>query len=87
MEIIRTNKGGEKVCYGDYAYTKRSTSWSTIPWECSKKIIYSCRGQIVTYSHVQNMLSFKCHNHTPDSAAIKCAKNNQIMKRNRRGNT
>lgn len=87
MEIIRSNKGGEKLCYGDYAYTKKSTSRSTMRWECSKKTAFSCKGQIITDSHAQHVLSFKCHNHPPDSAAIKCAKVNQIMKESRRGNT
>lgn len=87
MEIIRSNKGGEKVCYGDYAYTKKSTSRSTIRWECSKKIAFSCKGQILTDSPAQHILSFKSHNHPPDSAAIKCAKINQIMKGSKRGNT
>jgi hypothetical protein len=35
MEVIQSNKGGEKLCYDGHIHRSKSTSSSTKRWECS----------------------------------------------------
>ena len=90
MEIIKNNKGGEKLCYGGYSYTKKATTLSTKRWECTKRKAFSCNGKVITDFQILTIISFKDHNHLPDLTAIKCAKVHTNMKENAlqgRGNT
>lgn len=48
MEIIKSGKGGEKLCYNGYMYTKKSTSSTRIRWECSQRIAKKCKGAVST---------------------------------------
>jgi len=37
MEIMKNAKGGEKLCFGGFMYTKKSPWDSRIRWQCSQR--------------------------------------------------
>jgi hypothetical protein len=39
MEIIKNNRGGDKLCLDGYTYTKKNTKKNSIGWECSERIL------------------------------------------------
>ena len=47
MEIIKSNKGGLKICMDGYMYTKLSVK-SYIFWKCSQKVALSCKAVLRT---------------------------------------
>ena len=48
MEIIKSNKGGLKMCMDGYMYTKLSVKSSSIFWKCSQKVVLSCKAVLRT---------------------------------------
>ena len=48
MEIIKSNKGGLKICMDGYMYTKLSVKSSSIFWKCSQKVVLSCKAVLRT---------------------------------------
>lgn len=48
MEIIRSAKGGPKLCLEVYIYTKKYASVIQVRWECSHRRAYSCSGGVAT---------------------------------------
>lgn len=47
MEIIKNAKGGEKLCFRGFMYTKKSWD-SRIRWECSQRKAKNCKGALTT---------------------------------------
>ena len=37
MEVIKSNKGGNKICHDGYTYTKSCLRKDKMWWKCSKK--------------------------------------------------
>ena len=56
MEIVKKNKGGSKLCFEGYTYTKKSVSKATIQWECSQRKAYVCKGKVTTDSQVARVI-------------------------------
>ncbi len=52
MEVIKNNKGGCKLLYDGYIYTKKAVSKSTIRWECSQRALKYCKGAMTTDTQV-----------------------------------
>ncbi|KAL8577941.1 hypothetical protein ACOMHN_011937 [Nucella lapillus] len=48
MEIVTSNKGGAKISYQGFLYTKKATKKTRIRWECSQRKGLSCKGAITT---------------------------------------
>ena len=48
MAIIKSNKGGLKICMDGYMYTKLSVKSSSIFWKCSQKVTLSCKAVLRT---------------------------------------
>ncbi len=48
MEFITSTRGGVKLCYDGFSYTKKKASKSTIRWECSKRGSVKCVGALIT---------------------------------------
>jgi len=58
MEIITTSRGGEKLCYGGYMYTKKATKTNRIRWECSQRESADCKGALTTSLVVVILLNY-----------------------------
>ena len=63
MEIVKNNKGGSKLCFEGYTYTKKSISKTTIQWECSQRKAYVCKGKVTTDSQVARVIRTIEHSH------------------------
>ena len=63
MEIVKNNKGGSKLCFEGYTYTKKSVSKTTIQWECSQRKAYVCKGKVTTDSQVARVIRTIEHSH------------------------
>ena len=90
MEVIQSNKGGEKLCYDGHMYTKKSTSSSTKRWECAKRTALSCNGKITTDIDVSRVISRIEHNHDGNIFTIEAAKMRENLRQRligNRGNT
>ncbi|XP_068204568.1 uncharacterized protein [Palaemon carinicauda] len=90
MEVIRNNKGGEKLCYNGYIYTKKSASKTTKRWECSRRSALNCNGIITTNLEVSAIISSKDHNHELDEGSVEAAKMHTTLyqqAKSTRGNT
>ncbi|XP_066950862.1 uncharacterized protein [Macrobrachium rosenbergii] len=90
MEVIRNNKGGEKLCYKGYMYTKKSTSATTMRWECSRKSAFGCNGKITTNLAISDVISIIEHNHAGDEGSVEAAKVHTTLfqqAKSTRGNT
>ena len=59
MEIIKSNKGSEKLLKDGYSYTKKKSRKESIHWECSKRRSASCKGTLTTNLDVSIIL--KCY--------------------------
>ena len=84
MEIIQNNKGGNKLCYAGYLYTRKAKSKNTIRWECSQRSGLSCKGAISTNHDVDIVISTKEHNHDPSPNTTSVVKLRQQIKENSR---
>ena len=48
MNVIVSNKGGRKLCYGGFMYTVKATTNNSMRWECSTRKSTQCRGFVRT---------------------------------------
>ena len=90
MEVIQSNKGGEKLCYDGHMYTKKSTSSSTKRWECAKRTALSCNGKITTDIDVSRVISRIEHNRDGNIFTIEAVKMRENLRQRligNRGNT
>ena len=64
MNIILSNKGGQKLCYGGYMYTVKATTNNSTRWECSARKSAQCNGFVRTdINDINDILSSGPHNH------------------------
>lgn len=56
MEVIKSNKGGDKLCYDGYMYTKKSKSKNFYRWICVSRTGKSCPGALSTDINVSGIL-------------------------------
>ena len=52
MEVIRNNKGGQKLCLHGYMYVKKKSKNDWIRWQCSQQTSLKCKGAITTDANV-----------------------------------
>ena len=74
MEVITSNKGGQKLCLDGFMYIKQ---WQrrNIRWRCAQRSKFGCKGALGTTLDLQNPHVLHDHNHNPDphsTAAAKC---------------
>ena len=74
MEIVKNNKGGSKLCFEDYTYTKKSVSKTTIQWECSQRKAYVCKGKVTTDSQVARVIRTIEHSHDANLERVEATK-------------
>lgn len=80
MELIKSKRGGDKLLYEGYAYTRKRTTKSSIRWECSKRHTEGCKGIIITNLDISEITSSSEHSHPSDPLAIKAMKVRQELK-------
>ena len=74
MEIVKNNKGGSKLCFEGYTYTKKSVSKTTIQWECSQRKAYVCKGKVTTDSQVARVIRTIEHSHDANLERVEATK-------------
>ena len=57
-EILKNNRGGVKICYEGYMYTKKLQTKTRMTWECSQRRAFRCTGSLTTDKDVS--LYFLC---------------------------
>ena len=83
MEFIRNNKGGIKLCYSGFMYTRRSSNATCRRWECSQRKAMHCNGKITTGLENENVIDIVEHNnHFADNGNIEAAKLKLAFKEN-----
>jgi len=55
MEVIQCSKGGKKILYNGYMYTKKATKTNRIRRECSNRTAFDCKGAITTSHQVSQL--------------------------------
>ena len=79
MEIIRSNKGKEKICFQGHMYTKQIVRSTIIRWRCVKRTSF-CKGSMTTSLDMTDPQPANDHNHATDYAAIAATKSLNKMK-------
>ncbi len=80
MEMIKNTKGGKKLCYKGYSYTKKSCNSTSIRWECSRRKALNCNGKITTNLDANEVLSSIGHKHENSDAFIEATKMKIVIK-------
>ena len=80
MEIIQNIRGGQKLGYDGYMYTKKVSRKSHVLWECSERRGLKCKGTLTTDISIENVISKKEHSHTSDENKVQAAKVKSVMK-------
>jgi hypothetical protein len=80
MEIIPSNRGGSKLCYQWYMYTKHATRKTNQWWKCAKRSSTWYRGRLSTTLQNENSVPGQPHNHAPSDTSIKYSKGRNAMK-------
>ena len=80
MEILQSNKGGSKLCYKGFIYTRHALCKTKQWWKCTLKSNRG-RGSLSTSAVRQSFTRPRQpHNHAPDEASINCTKLRNSMK-------
>ena len=66
MEIIKNNRGGQKLCINGFTYTKQFTRKTYIRWECSHRRLFNCNGSVTTDLAVGDIINTIEHSHDQD---------------------
>ena len=82
MEFIRNNKGGLKLCYDGYMYTKKSSNKSKTRWECTNREALACRGAISTDLANTEVVSSIPHTHERVTGRVEAVSAVSAMKEN-----
>jgi hypothetical protein len=48
MEFVNIARGGVRLCYNGYSYTKKADKKNRIRWECSQRKTLQCKGAVTT---------------------------------------
>jgi len=80
MEIIKSNKGGDKGCYKGYVYVVKYIGISKITWRCSKRCSMKCTGELYTDLKMENPEVKTGHSHLKDDDYVKVEKALCVMK-------
>ena len=54
ITFIDSNKGGRKLFYQGFSYTKRNTGSVSVYWACSEREKYTCNGTLKTLLDLSN---------------------------------
>jgi len=65
MEIIKSNRGGDKLCVDDYVYVKKKSQKNWIRWQCQHQRSAGCKGGVSTdanYDNPRSLLKLSLNN-------------------------
>ena len=74
MEVLKTSRGGDKICYEGYMYTKRDTKKTRIRWECTQRKSRPCKGAITTSLTLDDVRVTVAHSHDNDNSSVEAEK-------------
>ncbi|CAI6377665.1 unnamed protein product [Macrosiphum euphorbiae] len=74
MEIIKSNKGGNKGFYKGYVYVVKYIGVSKITWRCSQRCSMKCTGELYTDLKMENPEVKTGHSHLKDDDSVKIEK-------------
>ena len=80
MELITTSKGGLKLCFEGFMYTKAYTRKTKVWWKCSKKTSLGCRATLSTAQDHTNPVPGQPHNHQADETDVVYVKHRKNMR-------
>ena len=80
MEIIKNQKGGIKILFEEYVYTKKATKPTRIRWECSQRTFHSCKGAITTNLEMSDIRFTSGHSHPANENFTEACKLRQSLK-------
>lgn len=80
MDIIKSNKGCDKLCYNGFTYVVKHIGKSKITWRCSKRSAMKCTGELYTNHQKEDPVSKSDHNHFGDNDKVDVAKALCVMK-------
>lgn len=70
MEILKSNKGGSKLCFEGYRYTRHALRKTKQWWKCTMKSSRGCRGSLSTDLQHNNPVPGQPHNHSPEESSV-----------------
>ena len=79
MEVIKNQKGGQKVCFDGYMYNKHISKETYIRWRCTKHNS-GCKGILRTTSNIESLVVISKHNPQGDQRNVDVAKVRVDMK-------
>ena len=80
MEIIKNQKGGIKISYEGYLYTKKATKPTRIRWECSERKAHSCKGAVTTDLQLGDLRCTSTYSHPSSLSVIDASKVKDTMR-------
>lgn len=84
VNIIKSNKGNQKLCIDGYLYhLERNYKSGTSNWACAKRKVHMCRSRVVTKIVNGNVLIVKNpnqHTHEPIAIDLNIANTNNMVK-------
>jgi len=80
MELVPNNKGGHKLLYEDYMYTKKASYKTTVRWECSQKCSKQCNGSLTTDTEMARVIRSSAHSHDGSKVTVATIKVRTTLK-------
>ena len=80
MELISNNKGGHKLCFDGYSYTRNFEGKTRIRWKCSQRVALKCKGAVTSNLASDTVFSKVEHSHVANNLRIDAAKVKISMK-------
>ena len=81
LEIIASQKGGQKLLLNGYSFTVKTKSVHTIRWECSERKSQQCVAKLTTKKDDNSITSQTPHSHAGNPAKIAVLKQKLNLKR------
>ena len=78
MEIIKSNRGGDKLCVDGYVYVKKRSQKNWVRWQCQHQRSAGCKEG--TNANYDNPRSHVGHNHAADRNGVEVTKQRTTMK-------
>lgn len=70
MEVIKSNKGGNKICWRGYTYIMKHQGRKRLTWRCTKESSLKCRGTMYTDLNIGHPQIGKVHSHIADKHEV-----------------
>ncbi|KAL8612419.1 hypothetical protein ACOMHN_008404 [Nucella lapillus] len=70
MEVILSQRGGQKLCLDGYMYVRKLQKRDWIRWQCVIQRSAHCKGAVTTDLNVAEVRSRMEHSHEPDRVAV-----------------